>query len=73
LSRVAAVNCGNHRGDSPAPAVLGALSDQFGSIGPAMAVVGIGPMLLAFLVAFGFPETARRELEDLNPEDRGIP
>jgi MFS family permease len=52
---------------------VGALSDRFGSIGPAMAVVAIGPVLLAFLVAFGFPETARRELEDLNPEDRGVP
>ena len=52
---------------------VGALSDQFGSIGPAMAVVAIGPLLLALLVAFGFPETARRELEDLNPEDRGVP
>ncbi|MBV9411254.1 MAG: MFS transporter [Acidimicrobiia bacterium] len=52
---------------------VGGLSDQFGRIGPAMAIVGIGPILLALLVAFGFPETARRELEDLNPEDRGFP
>ena len=53
--------------------MVGALSDQFGSIGPAMAVVGVGPILLALLVAFAFPETARRELEDLNPEDRAPP
>ena len=52
---------------------VGGLSDQFGSIGPAMAVVGMGPILLALLVATAFPETARRELEDLNPEDRGVP
>ena len=52
---------------------VGGLSDQFGSIGPAMAVVGVGPLLLALLVALRFPETARRELEDLNPEDRGFP
>ena len=52
---------------------VGALSDQFGSIGPAMAIVGAGPLLLALLVAAAFPETARRELEDLNPEDRGFP
>ncbi|HEV3353700.1 MAG TPA: MFS transporter [Acidimicrobiales bacterium] len=52
---------------------VGGLSDQFGSIGPAMAIVGVGPVLLAFLVALAFPETARRELEDLNPEDRGVP
>jgi hypothetical protein len=30
-------------------------------------------MLVALLVAVGFPETARRELEDLNPEDRSRP
>ena len=53
--------------------MVGALSDQFGSIGPAMAIVGLGPILLALLVAFAFPETARRELEELNPEDRAPP
>jgi MFS family permease len=52
---------------------VGALSDQFGSIGPGMAIVAVGPLLLAVLVATAFPETARRELEDLNPEDRGLP
>jgi len=52
---------------------VGALSDQFGSIGPAMAIVAAGPILLALLVALAFPETARRELEDLNPEDRPPP
>ncbi len=52
---------------------VGALSDRAGSIGPAMAAVGCGPLLLALLVAVAFPETARRELEDLNPEDRGFP
>ena len=52
---------------------VGGLSDQFGSIGPAMAVVAAGPLLLALLIALAFPETARRELEDLNPEDRGVP
>ena len=43
------------------------------AIGPAMAVVAAGPLLLALLIALAFPETARRELEDLNPEDRGVP
>ena len=53
--------------------MVGALADGFGSIGPAMAIVGLGPLLLALLVATAFPETARRELEDLNPEDRPPP
>jgi MFS family permease len=48
---------------------VGALADGFGRIGPAMAVVGLGPLLLAVLVAVAFPETARRELEEINPED----
>jgi MFS family permease len=51
-------------------ALVGLVADQAGSIGPGMAIVGAGPMLVALLVAVGFPETARRELEDLNPEDR---
>jgi MFS family permease len=51
----------------------GVLADQFGHIGPGMAVLGCGPVLLALLVAVAFPETARQELEDLNPEDRGPP
>ncbi len=48
----------------------GVMSDRFGTIGPAMAVLSVGPMLLAVLVLVAYPETARRQLEDLNPEDR---
>jgi MFS family permease len=48
----------------------GLMSDHFGSIGPAMAVLSAGPLLLAILVMAAYPETARRPLEDLNPEDR---
>jgi MFS family permease len=51
-------------------AAAGALADHFGRIGPALAVLAIGPLLLALLVVVAFPETARRELEDINPEDR---
>ena len=49
----------------------GVLSDGFGRIGPAMAVLATGPVLLALLVLVAYPETAGRELEELNPEDRG--
>jgi MFS family permease len=48
----------------------GALSDGLGSFAPTMAIVAIGPLLMAGLILARFPETARRELEDLNPEDR---
>jgi MFS family permease len=48
----------------------GFLSDELGGLGRAMAILGIGPLLVAALVLLRFPETAHRELEDLNPEDR---
>ncbi len=51
----------------------GVLSDYFGRIGPAMACLAVGPALVAVLVLTCYPETARRELEDLNPEDRSAP
>lgn len=51
-------------------ALVGALSDSFGRIGPAMAILAVAPLLLAVLVLVAYPETAGAELEDLNPEDR---
>lgn len=47
----------------------GYLSTRLGSLGPALAVLAIGPAILAVLVLVAYPETAHRELEDLNPED----
>jgi MFS family permease len=52
--------------------VVGRLSDHYGSFGPAMVVVAAGPALLAALVLLFYPETAHRELEDLNPEDAAL-
>jgi MFS family permease len=49
--------------------VVGMLADRFGSYGPAFTVVAIGPVLAAVLVLRCFPETARVELEVLNPGD----
>ncbi|HEV3400553.1 MAG TPA: MFS transporter, partial [Acidimicrobiales bacterium] len=51
----------------------GVLSDQFGRIGPAMAVLAVGPALVALLILTRYPETAGLELEELNPEDRAPP
>lgn len=48
----------------------GVLSDELGGLAPALAILSIGPALLAVLVLLRYPETARLELEDLNPEDR---
>jgi len=49
----------------------GLLADHFGRIGPAMAILAIGPLAVAVLVMIAYPETAGVELEDLNPEDLG--
>ena len=50
----------------------GALADHFGRVGPGMAILALGPVLLAVLVLAAFPETAGRELEELNPEDQPL-
>ena len=48
----------------------GTLSDSMGgSLAPALALLAIGPIIVAVLVATLYPETAATELEDLNPED----
>ena len=52
-------------------ALAGTLADHFGRIGPALALLAIGPLVLAVLVIVAYPETAGRELEDINPEDAG--
>lgn len=49
--------------------LVGQLSDWWGEIGPAIALVGVGPAILAVLILTRYPETAHRELEELNPED----
>ncbi len=49
--------------------LAGYLSDRWNGLGPALAVLSIGPALMAILVLVAYPETAHRELEDLNPED----
>ena len=50
-------------------AAAGYLSQRWGGLGPALALLSIGPLLMAVLVLVAYPETAHRELEDLNPED----
>ncbi len=50
----------------------GAMADHFGRIGPGLALLAIGPMILVVLVVRSYPETAHRELEQLNPEDEAV-
>ena len=52
--------------------VAGWLSDALdGRLGPALALLAVGPLAVAALVLWKYPETAGQELEDLNPEDQG--
>jgi MFS family permease len=53
--------------------LAGFLSDELGSLGPAMAALTVGPLAVSVLVLVAYPETARRSLEELNPEDRPPP
>ena len=47
----------------------GRMHDHFGRYGPGIAVLAVGPFLVAALVLALYPETAHLELEELNPED----
>jgi MFS family permease len=48
------------------------LATTFGGLAPALLVLSSVPALVAILVLVAYPETARMELEDLNPEDRQL-
>ncbi|CAN5470966.1 hypothetical protein BH10ACT1_BH10ACT1_39770 [soil metagenome] len=50
----------------------GRLADHFGRYGPSIAILGLGPLVVVGLVLAFYPETAHRELEELNPEDAPI-
>ena len=50
--------------------VAGWLSDALdGGLAPALALLAVGPLIVAVLVLWKYPETAGQELEDINPED----
>ncbi len=50
----------------------GWLADRIGGLGPAIAVLAIGPAILIIIVLTLYPETANRHLEELNPSDAGL-
>lgn len=56
-------------GSSMGLLIAGRLQEHFDSFGPAMAILAIGPLIVAVLVLTLYPETAHVELETLNPED----
>ncbi|MDY7104176.1 MAG: MFS transporter [Actinomycetota bacterium] len=57
-------------GSSVGLLTAGVLSDNLGNFGAAMSVLAIGPLIVALLVLFVYPETAGLELEEINPGDR---
>ena len=56
-------------GSSTGLIVAGVMSDHVG-LGKALLALSAGPLLVALLVIVRYPETARLELEELNPDDR---
>ena len=57
-------------GSSAGLLAAGPLADHVGGLGHALALLAIGPAVLAVLVLARYPETAHLSLEDINPEDR---
>lgn len=49
--------------------LAGRFETHFDSFGPGMAILAVGPLIVAALVITRYPETAHVELETLNPED----
>ncbi len=50
--------------------VAGFLSDRWGDLGLPLLLLASGPLIVVALVLTVYPETAGKELEELNPEDR---
>ena len=49
--------------------LAGVLADTFDRFAPGMTILAAGPVLMAVLILVFYPETAQRELEEINPED----
>lgn len=50
--------------------LVGQLAERWDSFGQVFAIFSVAPILVIGLVFFLFPETARKELETLNPTDK---
>jgi MFS family permease len=51
--------------------IAGELGDRIG-LSRALTYLAFGPFILTILILVAYPETAHRELEDLNPEDEPV-
>jgi MFS family permease len=60
-------------GSAAGLAAAGVLADRLaGGLSHAIALLAAGPVVVVALVLFLYPETASRELEELNPEDAPV-
>ena len=50
--------------------LVGQLAERWDNFGQVFTIFSIAPILVIGLVFFLFPETARKELETLNPTDK---
>lgn len=57
-------------GSSIGLAMAGLLADRLGGLGPALALLAVGPALVVVMIVVLYPETTGRPLEDINPIDR---
>lgn len=52
--------------------IAGQLDERYGGLSRGMTLLGVGPLIVVALIVFLYPETANRELEEINPEDAPI-
>jgi len=52
--------------------IAGQLDERYGGLARGMTLLAIGPLIVVAMIALLYPETANRELEDINPEDAPI-
>lgn len=52
--------------------IAGQLDERYGGLSRGITLLGVGPLIVVLMIAFLYPETANRELEDINPEDAPI-
>jgi MFS family permease len=63
------ITLGGVAGSSVGLTIAGRLGDHYDRMGPGIALLALGPLVVAALVVLLYPETAHLELEELNPED----
>jgi MFS family permease len=52
--------------------IAGQLDERYGGLSRGITLLGVGPLIVVAMIALLYPETANRELEDINPEDAPI-